>query len=35
MQKQQQRNTYVPAGYLFAGYYFTWAIFSLLATLLQ
>lgn len=34
-QKQQQQNPYVPAGYLFAGYYFTWAIFSLLATLLQ
>jgi predicted metal-binding membrane protein len=34
-QKQQQQNPYVPAGYLFAGYYFTWGVFSLLATLLQ
>jgi len=34
-QKQKQQNPYVPAGYLFAGYYFTWAFFSLLATLLQ
>lgn len=34
-QKQQQQNPYVPSGYLFAGYYVVWAIFSLLATPLQ
>ncbi|MEO6229813.1 MAG: DUF2182 domain-containing protein [Ferruginibacter sp.] len=34
-QKKQQQAPYVPAIYIFTGYYLIWAIFSLLATLLQ
>jgi Predicted metal-binding integral membrane protein len=33
--RQQQQNPYVPSGYLLCGYFFVWAAFSLLATLLQ
>jgi predicted metal-binding membrane protein len=34
-QKKQQQAPFVSATYLFAGYYVAWAIFGLLATLLQ
>jgi predicted metal-binding membrane protein len=34
-QKKQQQNPFVPTGYLLSGYFLVWAVFSLLATLLQ
>ena len=33
--RKEQQNPFVPTGYLFAGYFFIWAAFSLLATSLQ
>lgn len=34
-QKKLQQNPFVPTGYLFSGYFLVWAVFSLLATILQ